>query len=264
MSTTPSTARALYLACVAPAGSLEGFACAGLDEKGGQAKAVRLAGFDAVVIEVDPGVFDQRHTEDIEWLAPRASRHEAIVRAARERTDVMPLGFGGVFSSERTLERTLETHRSSIEDFLTDAEGCDEWSVKAVVNRAEAIERARTRLAESMADQAGQAYLLRRKLDSEAVVEAERTVVEQMSAFVDALDDVIVGAIERPVVQSEAEDGRWTVVHVALLVPRNETDGFDRSIDEHAYELEQHGIDLEITGPWAPYSFVPVFEDGEA
>lgn len=256
---TTATDTALYLACLAPRGTLAGFDHAGIEDNGPRARTIASAGFDAIVVDVDPRAFDAKRTEDIDWLAPRASRHEAIVRAANARADVMPLGFGGVFSSGDTLARTLDEHREDIDDFFVDAAGCDEWSLKAIVDRERKIERARTRLAKDRTSDEGHAYLVRRKLDAEAESAAAELVIDRVSELIDALGDSVVAALERPVIDTDEDDGRWTVAHVALLVPRDELTRFDAALDDRGNALDDDGIDLELTGPWAPYSFVPAF-----
>ena len=258
---TTAVDTALYLACVAPRGTLAGFDHAGIEDNGPRARTIAAAGYDAIVVDVAPRDFDAKRTEDIDWLAPRASRHEAIVRAANERADIMPLGFGGVFSTEETLAQTLADKRVEIDEFLDDAKGCDEWSLKAVVDRESAIERARTRLAMQKTADEGHAYLVRRKLDAEAEAAAEELVIDRVSEMIEAMGETVVAALERPVIDTEEDNGRWTVAHVALLVPRDLLPQFDEALDTHGGALDDDHIDLELTGPWAPYSFVPAFGD---
>jgi len=259
---TVATDAAWYLAGVARGDALDSFEAPGL-EGAQRARVVDVGGgFRAVVVEVPGSMFAGEDAEarlqDVAWLAPRAERHEAIVRAARALGALMPVGFGSVFSSLETMRSSIAAHATSISSFLDETRDCDEWSLKAWVSRAAAVERAERALAsEHGAGGSGAAYLRARRLAEQAAARAEDRVLERIEGLLDDLGSTIADAAERRTVASEAEPDDWLIAHVALLVRRPSRAAFDARLDELAGPLEAEGIRLELTGPWAPYSFCP-------
>lgn len=259
----------LYLAGVAARGSLHGFSAPGIEPDGGSRACAVAVGagkqaYDAIVVDVPHTLFcgsdaDAR-LQNVDWLRPRAERHEAIIREARDRTSVLPVGFGSIFSGVPALEAVLAQRADAIDDFLQQTAGCDEWSLRAYVSRRDAIARARAALeadAESAAG-SGAAYLRARRLDGEAERFAESRALAHVELLVEDLGDVIRDATERDVIEVEDDSDRWLIAHVALLIDRRQRAAFDERLDELAMHLGQQGLSIELTGPWSPYSFCPL------
>ncbi|MEM7621586.1 MAG: GvpL/GvpF family gas vesicle protein [Planctomycetota bacterium] len=259
---------AVYLVGVAAGDSLAEFDIQGL-EAGQRTRTAPVGAGDlrAVVIEMSASMFEGEEAEarlkDVNWLGPRAARHEAIVRAARARTPLMPAGFGSVFSSTQALREVIEQHADAIGDYLKRTEGCDEWSLKVRTSRADAIERAKRAIADEQARSAGagMAYLISRRLESEAEDYAEDRALEHVEQLLDGLGTTIEDAAERRIVSADADPDEWLIAHVALLVSKDKQSAFDETLDALSGTLELEGLRLELSGPWAPYSFCPSLGD---
>lgn len=265
----------LYLVGLARQDSLAGFTAAGIQpDDSDRARAITInaggTSFDAVVVDVPAEMFTgddaESRLQDVTWLRPRAERHEAIIREARTTATMMPVGFGGVFSGSAALEASLAEHAEAIAAFLDDTDNCDEWSLKAVVSRADAIERAKAAIAEEQAANQGDgaAYLRARRLDGEAETLAEDHALGLVEGLIEDLGETIVDATERRATKVDEDPDRWLIAHVALLIDRDTRAAFDAKLDELAEHVEAEGLHLELTGPWSPYSFCPPLgEDAE-
>lgn len=259
-----STQTAIYLVGIARPGTLDTFNVRGSEpglEPGQSTRVVSLKGFDALVIDVPADTFladdaDDR-LQDIAWLTPRAERHEAIIRDARAHANLLPVGFGSVFSTEDALARTIAKRSPEIDDFLTHTQGCDEWSLKAWVSRKDAIERAKEALAAADASTAGAAYLRARRLENEAEQLAEDHALGLVEQLIEDLGTTIADACERRATKTDDDHDRWLIAHVALLIHRDHRAAFDARLDLLAPALEAEGLELELSGPWSPYSFCP-------
>ncbi|MEO0512545.1 MAG: GvpL/GvpF family gas vesicle protein [Planctomycetota bacterium] len=249
---------ALYLVGVAAPGTLRSFTHPGLED--GQVTTVRpIVAFDAITIELPAEVFTGDDAEsrlrDIAWLTPRAERHEGILRAARARTTVFPVGFGSVFSTGSTLAESLTAHSGIIGDFFGRAGDCDEWSLKVSGSRKDLLERARRRFAANSGETRGVAYLRARQLDEAADALARDSALDLAESLIDSLGPHIEDAAERRAIDTAEDRDDWTIAHVALLIQRDNQNRFDAALDSLAPGVESEGLRIELSGPWAPYSF---------
>lgn len=274
------TGRVLCLAAVVEAGGLmgpggDGAACdwierVGVEGVGGgageRARVVRAGGFDAVVVEAPRGMFEgaeaERRLRDVDWLAPRAARHAAIVQAAMDRAGgrgVMPVGFGSVFSGERALGEALGRGAGEIRAFLGSAAGCAEWSVRLTGDRGRMIEAGVVALAGAGGVSGGAGYLMRRKLEERAQGWVRERVVEAVDGLIDRLEGTFRDVVERAVAaEAEAAGGPWVAGHLAFLIGEGEARAFDGAIESAGAWLESgFGLDVELTGPWPAFSFCP-------
>ena len=254
---------AVYLVGVTRPGALSAFKQAGFDDTA-PARTLHVGRFDALVIDVPRSMFEgveaEARLKDVRWLAPRAERHDVILQEAMRLTTIMPVGFGGVFSGPEALSQRLNEFADDIEAFLEDAEDAAEYTVRATCDRAHAIARV---LGEFQGDGAsGAAYLKRKRLEEDAEVIAEERALDALDAFIDDLGETFRGVVERSA--SNGGDGRWAVGQLSFLVGATDLDAFDQALDAAAEALEaEHGIDLDIAGPWPAYSFCPRLGDDE-
>lgn len=270
MNATPiqTTETAVYLVCVAKAGTLHAPDLPGI-EPGTSPCVVNIGVLDALVIDVPCELFladdAEERLKDVSWLTPRAERHEKLVRAAMSQACVMPIGFGSVFSSVELLIESLAEHEASIGEFLVETDGATEWSLKLWTSRAGAIRRAKQEITQEHEDRVGSgtAYLLARRLNDDAIKLAEDTVLGHAEDLIEHLGETILDAAERHASQPEDEPDRWLVAHIALLIENEGMPEFDARLDSLAADFEALGIDLELSGPWPPYSFCPRFGDDE-
>jgi hypothetical protein len=208
------------------------------------ASQVRLSEFGADALK--------RNLEDRAWLERTARAHDAVVTRALEAEAVVPLRLCTIFSTGERLLAMLQEHEASLGGELRRVWGRAEWAVKILADPASAEVDTRADLPAS-----GRDYLARKR--------------EQRSAREDALAqiDAAVGeaharlrphAVASALLRAQNADlsGRrgWMVHNGAYLVDAGRVGDFTAAVGDLATELRPRGLQVELTGPWAPYNFV--------
>lgn len=258
-----AAARAVYLAAIGRSSDLQGFNEAGLDALQ-RCRVVHVGPLSAVVIDVPLHQFTgedaERRLADVGWIAPRASRHEAILQAARLKGPILPARFATLFSSELSLCRSIERHADDVMPFLQRVESADEWTIKIYAEKEKAIdERVHEMMrAPGAARSAGAQYLMRQRLRRDAEVDLapwlEKHATEAIAPLVDRAIDCKrqrCGA---------AEDGLMPVLSLALLVDRSHAADLRSAASAVTY-ARGGTMDIRLAGPWPVYSFCPSLRD---
>ncbi|MEU1074690.1 MULTISPECIES: GvpL/GvpF family gas vesicle protein [unclassified Streptomyces] len=199
------------------------------------------------------------HFEDLEWLESVARAHHEVVQAIATRETVLPLRMATVYRDDSRARLALTEQQPVFARRLAELDAHTEYGVKLYLTRAAPPPAAAP---VGSADgpgptTPGKAYLQRRKAQHHA-----RETVYQEARQAAASIEVIAAAYTphrvRHAPQSGAltgprEDRRENVVNDAYLVPDGDADRFRSDIEQAAREFP--GIRVEVTGPWAPYSF---------
>ncbi len=225
---------------------------AGLDEPGPD--RIDSGPLQAVCSPVDSGADEG----DPEWLAAAAQRHHQIIQRLFDSGPVLPIRFGTLIEVE-AISALLERHESTFTAELNRLDGLSEWGVKlmadpATLKRAaeESSKTVRELDEELAASTPGKAYLLKRRREA-AVAEA---IERHRAATVDRVRNMLAQSaadsddLPLPPVQP-AE--RAMLANIAFLVPNAQVDAFSTAADKAASEA---AVELELSGPWPPYSFV--------
>jgi hypothetical protein len=263
MDTTESD-RALYLFCLAATDVADALASHRSAEDEASPRTHAIRDVTAVVEPVDPtawtGPEGEANMKDIEWVGPRAVRHEEIVETAMEASPVYPMPFGTLFSDVETLRETIDDHYDEIVSFLERIEGRREWGIKGWMER----EQVESHLVErdgpdpSSSDAPGTAYLQRQK--------ERRDLDERIDAWLDDRSIELAEHLEAPVEAlvdagpkraEMQEDGREIVYNWAALASDDELDALRRQIETLNETYRERGIELVLSGPWPPYNFRP-------
>src|SRR5450432_2522700 len=108
---------AWYLYCLTPPGS--GVQSSRLGVDGHSSVSVgNCGGISAVFSEVPLAEFcgesAEARLEDLDWLAPRVCRHEAVIEDVMRRFPVFPVRFATLFTSFESLQQSVVEHRRLI------------------------------------------------------------------------------------------------------------------------------------------------------
>lgn len=196
----------------------------------------------------------------VSWLAPRVVRHKEVLETVMQSTPVFPARFGTLFSSLESLQRLVEKNSAIILRFLNRMDGCEEWSVKGLLDRAMATEKAAPIAAEIASGPAssGTGYLqsLRRRSSAEKTLGPWLKEVCGESA--EQLGLLAEETCQRRTVTDAAEGEKLeSIFHWAFLIPQQNLPKFRAQVDRINLDHQGRGLVFRLTGPWPPYSFCP-------
>ncbi|MHB9848278.1 GvpL/GvpF family gas vesicle protein [Streptomyces krungchingensis] len=198
----------------------------------------------------------RRHLEDLEWLEAVARAHHTVIEVLAAHTTVLPLRLATVYLDDERVRAMLRQDAVVFSQALDRLSGHLEWGVKIYV---EAPSDTAVPDAAGVPDAAeglspGRAYLRARRAQRHSMderYEAARQAAERVEAIGRA---VAAGHARHRVQQGElAASAGENVVNDAYLVARGTAEDFRKQILDAAEGLS--GIRIEVTGPWAPYSF---------
>jgi hypothetical protein len=192
--------------------------------------------------------------EDLGWLEEVARAHHAVVAALAAVTTVLPLRLATVYRDEQRLRRVLDDSQQAFTERLAYLDGSTEWGVKLYL-QADAAAASPDEPISGAASNPGRAYLQRRREARDQRAEARLAVQEAAEQVTGAaLSCAIEQARHRP------QQGRLAtgtpgenLVNDTYLVPNAQADAFRTAVQRAADRFR--GIRVDITGPWAPYSF---------
>ena len=258
--------RGCYVYCVIAAGErppLEGQA--GVD--GGAGIALLAHGdVTAVVSGVPLDEFGadalRKNLEDMAWLERTARAHQAVLdRVLDHTTAIVPMRLCTIFDDEQGVREMLAREREVLLASLERVRDHSEWSVKLLVDPAavDAAVRARGAAAAPQPGEAGagHAYLARKRAER-SLRERSRDLVESAAEGIHSrLGEEAVAATLLPPQRRELS-GRSgeMVLNGAYLVHRSRVDAFRAAVEELRNAHGELGLEVDLSGPWAPYNFV--------
>jgi hypothetical protein len=190
---------------------------------------------------------------DRAWLERTARAHEQVLEGALSTSAVIPFRLCTIYESSDRVRQLLVERGPALADLLSRLEGKIELGVKAYFDPS----RAATSSPGLQVAESGRAYLLRRQRERTASVEADQFKAACAQSSHERLAAVAEEARANPP-QAPALSGRDEpmLLNAAYLVQRD-----DSSLREAVFELQtlygERGVSYEVTGPWAPYNFVP-------
>jgi hypothetical protein len=229
---------------------------------------VEAAGLLAAVSYVPAAEFDEQPlndlVSDLERLAPYAVRHEAAIGSlVASAPGLIPMGFGAVYHDPERIAAVLRERKDEFRLLLDYVRGRREWGLKVTVDPARAREAAAAesdellRLNEAIATASpGRAYLLRRQRDGLVGAATDRLTRATLAEIYHQLASRSVASVEDEISADHPPVGPRLALKAAFLVGDDQVDDFRREAARLAREHGRRGLAVEITGPWAPYSFV--------
>jgi hypothetical protein len=246
----------LYAVSVAElAGTDELSAVPGVD--GAPVRVLAGGRLAAVVSSVDPGRFGEealrRNLEDLGWLENAARAHHGVVEAAARHHPVAPVRLATIYVDDDAVRALLAEHAHGFEAALDRVRGRVEWGVKgfAVAGHDEEQPEPAPDLGP------GAAYLMRRRAAGDRARQHRLRIREAAEDAHRALAALAVASRRYP-----PQDPRLTghrdemVLNAGYLVEESASRQFRDAVER----WDAADVRLQLTGPWAPYSFA-VLED---
>ncbi|KOU78070.1 gas vesicle protein [Streptomyces sp. MMG1533] len=212
-------------------------------------------GLVAVVSHVPERDFAEKplhaHLEDLDWLTATARAHQGVIDALTVVTTPLPLRLGTVFRDDSGLRTMIEEREDDFRRTLDRLAGRVEWGVK-VYAEPEPQTSESGRPAEKAAS--GRDYLRQRRQS----VRAHEDRWQQAEQFASRLHETLsvysedsrLHAPQNPALSGVSGQN---VLNAAYLVPRSDSEEFVELVDRTKGEVP--GMRVELTGPWAAYSF---------
>jgi Gas vesicle synthesis protein GvpL/GvpF len=221
-------------------------------------RAVTNAGLTAAVGTVGLDEFGEeglrRNLEDLDWLAATARAHDAVIAAIARFGPVVPMRMATVYLDDQRVSQLLETRRDDFVTALRHVTGRAELGVKAYADPEVLAGQHESAEQGSGAKMSGTAYLMRRRQALTANDEAFRIAAEHAERIHSRLLTHAVDGKRKPAAdRSLSQRKDWTVLNGTYLVNTDDIDSFSALVA--AVDRDTPGIELEITGPWPPYSF---------
>ena len=221
-------------------------------------RAVTGSGLTAAVETVGLDEFGEealrRHLEDLDWLAATARAHDAVISHIARATAVVPMRMATVFLDDARVRELLAARHDDFVSALDRVTAREELGVKAYADPKLLTGEDESRGHQGGEKLSGTAYLMRRR----------RALASQDDAFRIAAahaERIHAGLMKHAVTgkRKPASDRRltgrdsWTVLNGTYLVDESRVDVFRAAVA--MIDRNTPGIELEITGPWPPYSF---------
>jgi hypothetical protein len=255
------TGTAWYVYCVVAAGCSAPDAEPGIDA-GHALQTIEHEGLAAVVSRVPLGEFDEQplrdRLSDIHWLERTVRSHERVVETVARRATAIPMRLCSVYRRADGVRAMLARERTSLRGALDRLTGTSEWGVKGFA-LADAPGAAAVATLETASREAeGTAYLQQRLRSRQHRAETEANRDRVCRLVHEALTGLARESRVNPVQRQELS-GRDEpmVLNTAYLVGDADLAAFRSELERWAGEAGPAGLELELTGPWPPYNFVP-------
>ncbi|MFB4310263.1 GvpL/GvpF family gas vesicle protein [Actinomadura sp. GTD37] len=254
---------------------------------GSPVRGVAAGGLTALVSTValaDYGEAALRaNLEDLAWLEATARAHHDVVDRAAHAAPTAPVRIATIYRDDARVAEVLAAQGDRFTEILDLISGRSEWGVKAYADAETMRGDAPTADAPATGEPSGggtdpggglvrgaepltgpqpaagggvgTAYLRRRQEERRRRADAGRRVAEQADAVHAELADHAVASRHHPP-QDPRLSGRAgaQILNVAYLLDEEQVEGF-LAVTRAAGERLQ-GIEVEVTGPWPPYSFI--------
>lgn len=233
----------------------------------GQLRTVRTGELVALVSSVPYDSFSSQglkaQMEDLKQLEVMARTHHSVVEAAYESTTVLPMRLATVYLDDERVAAMLGERAAEFENLLSRLEGHVELGVKVYADPRDAAAVSAPQPQAQTAASPGRAYLQQRRAQRRShrdAYQAAGAVAAEVPARV--ADIVRARLAHRPQQGDLASGAGENIANDAYLVEAARVAEFRTALAGLADDVP--GVRVEITGPWAPYSFAtPPSADGE-
>lgn len=234
---------------------------------GAALEPISCSGVVALVEPVSASEFSPELLEEklqkLDWVSALARKHASVLEEAMQHGPVVPAPLCTLFSSEQALRESLSRGEQGFLSKLERLKGRQEWGCKIFCDTSKLEAHVSKDDAQLVALEAaaaaaspGQAFVLRKKRDAHLA----RLVSERIDAVTDEILDSLAGLsvdTRLRTLLSEATTGRSEamVLNVALLVATPRYSELNLLVDDLAARFGGEGFQIDLTGPWPPYTF---------
>ncbi|MFC5908003.1 GvpL/GvpF family gas vesicle protein [Streptacidiphilus monticola] len=194
--------------------------------------------------------------EDLDWLERVARAHHSVIETLSDRTTVLPLRLATLYVDDAHVRLLLDERRQEFGRLLDRLADHVEWGVKVYAEPSPEAGRPETGAGTDLEAESspGRAYLQRRREQRQARDDVWRAAELAVRRIADEARELAVEHVGHRLQQGTLASGPGdNVANDAYLVPRDLAEEFRTRVLRAADGLV--GVRVEVTGPWAPYSF---------
>jgi hypothetical protein len=209
---------------------------------------------------------------DVEWLKDRILAHEKVLEKLRFSYDVVPFRFGTIYLDSSHASNAIARHRREFCRALDRVRDASEWGIKLycdqdmlcrkIESESPAILQLRDELGRSSP---GARFFFQKRYAKALDGEAETMIRRSLERIRQRLDTCASESTEIEV-QPAAAHGRPAemIMNAAYLVTTGSMGKLRQTIADLREECAPQGLSFELTGPWPPYHFVSIRQEGIA
>jgi hypothetical protein len=207
----------------------------------------------AVVASVDRERFSENaireHMEDLEWLEKLARMHHEVVDRIAQNHPIAPVRMATIYLGDAGVRELLDDRHAELAATLDRVRSRSEWGVKGYAPPADDASEEEP---DSSSDAPGTAYLLRRRTQRDRTARRRQDLCEAADDAHAQLGEVAAASRRYPL-QDARLSGRAEpmILNATYLVDNAVVALFQ----ERVHAMSRVDLRLELTGPWAPYSF---------
>jgi hypothetical protein len=224
---------------------------------------VREGSVAAVVSRVPLDEFGEarlrEHLADMGWVEETARAHEEVLEQTRSQVTVIPMRMCTVYRTEASLREMLRREAAGLSEALAHLHGKTEMGVKVFADR----DRAESALtADAGAGERGggegAAYMERRRRERDRAEALDRRLEQAAEEIHERLCALSTEGRLSPPQRPEASGHPGEMIlNGVYLVADDDLEPLRREISTLQEAFGSSGLELELTGPWPAYNFVP-------
>ncbi|WP_432927117.1 GvpL/GvpF family gas vesicle protein [Microbispora sp. CA-135349] len=204
----------------------------------------------------------RRSLEDLDWVEGVARAHHRVVEALAAAGPTAPVRLVTVYTGVEQVRDLLDRRHDDFAEILSHVAGRREWGVKAYLRRgtpppspAPSSPAAPSSASRAGGGSPGMAYLRRKKENLRGREDLWRAAAELAERLHAELGQVAVASYRhRPQDPQLSGRSETMVLNGAYLVDPAREEDFAAVIGG----FRDRFLDVELTGPWAPYSFTSI------
>jgi hypothetical protein len=224
---------------------------------GAAVRVLEECGLAAVVSTVNLADFGeealQRNLEDLGWLESTARAHHGVIDSVAASAVTLPLRLVTVYRTDQRVRDVLRERNEEFTQALDRITGRTEWGVKGYADPQEFSSSGATG-DDPAGARPGTSYLLRRRAERHTEEEARQEAAACAQRIDTELCDIAATRHLHPPQDPQLSGHQgWMILNGAYLVDDKRAEDFRTAVA--GLTALRPGIRLQLTGPWAPYSF---------
>ena len=210
----------------------------------------------------------KQNISDVKWLESNARDHINVINMVMEFSDVIPFKFGTIFQTNENLRKFIFDYSDSLKENFQHNKNKEEWAVKIYCDRkvlCEQIDELSGQAAELekqiMASSPGKAYLLKRKKADLIENEIDLICKKYGQVYFDEFKNMSEYTFFNNLLPKEYTGRQDTMIlNSTFLVNKSKVADFKNVYDKLKQQAVDYGFNIEVTGPWPPFSFISIKE----